>query len=87
MVRKSPPSEERKSTAAVMNFDDAVDRRMAAFEARTNARADALQGSVAELTALLHLVVGQSTSDRRTYAAIAEVELEINRDRNELLGG
>jgi hypothetical protein len=38
-----------------------------------------------ELTALLQLKVGQTTSDRRTYATIAEVELEINRDKDELL--
>jgi hypothetical protein len=58
---------------------------MADFEARTNARADILQGSVAELTALLQLVVGQTASDRHTYAAITKVTLEINQDRDELL--
>jgi hypothetical protein len=82
MVKKLPPPEDKNPaatvpTSAVMTFDDTVDRRMAEFEARTNARADAVQGSVAELTALLQLVVGQNTSDRRTYAAFAEVELEI----------
>jgi hypothetical protein len=90
MVKKLPPPEDKKlaaavPAAAVMTFDDTVDQQMAEFEARTNARADALQGSVAELTALLQLVVGQNASDRRTYAAIAEVELEIPKERNELL--
>jgi hypothetical protein len=63
MVQKFPPPEDRKPEAAVVIYDNAVDRRMADFEARTNARADALQGSVTELTALLQLVVGQTTSD------------------------
>jgi hypothetical protein len=85
MVKTLPPPEDKKQAAAVMTFDDAVDRRMAAFEARMNARADILQGSTAELTALLQLVVGQTITDRRTYAAIAEVKLETNQDRDELL--
>jgi hypothetical protein len=85
MVKNSPPPQDRKLAAAVMNYDDAVDQRMAYFKARTNARDDMLQGSIAELTALLHIFAGQAASDRRTYAAIAEVELEINQDKDELL--